>query len=58
MSDIRFYGTRGAFSLTSEKYMEFGGATTCIFFNLNNTAIMVDCGSGINNALEDLEKID
>jgi len=58
MADITFYGTRGTSSLTSEKYMEFGGATTCIIMKLNKTNIMVDVGSGVSNALQDLENID
>jgi len=58
MDKLVFYGTRGSSSLTSNKYMEFGGATTCILFNFNNTHIMVDCGSGINNAIDDLNRID
>ncbi len=58
MTDIKFYGTRGAFALSNEKYTEFGGATTCLMFNLNNTHIMVDCGSGVDNALDDLADID
>jgi len=57
MEKITFYGTRGSNSLTSAKYMEFGGATTCILLNLGETHILVDCGSGIANALEDLEEI-
>lgn len=58
MSNIKFYGTRGSCSLTANKYANFGGATTCIMFNMNNTNIMIDCGSGINNALDDLKNID
>jgi len=58
MDKIAFFGTRGSCSLTSNKYMEFGGATTCIMFNFDNTHIMVDCGSGINNAFDDLKAID
>jgi len=58
MAEIKFYGTRGTSSLTSEKYDEFGGATTCITMKLNNTNIMVDVGSGISNALDDLKDID
>jgi len=42
--------------LTSEKYMQFGGGTTCILFNFDNTHIMVDCGSGINDAIDDLKE--
>jgi len=58
MEKIVFYGTRGTSSLSSKKYMEFGGATTCLMLNLGKTHIMVDCGSGISNALEDLRAID
>jgi len=57
MEKIRFYGTRGSCSLTSDKYMEFGGATTCILFSFKTATIMVDCGSGVNNALEDLKDV-
>ncbi len=58
MENIVFYGTRGSSSLTSEKYIEFGGATTCVMLSLGETNIMVDCGSGISNAVEDLKDID
>lgn len=58
MDKIKFYGTRGSCSLTSEKYMQFGGGTTCILFNFDKTHIMVDCGSGINDAIDDLKQID
>jgi len=58
MDKIVFYGTRGSGSLTSKKYMEFGGATTCIGLNLGNTNFMIDCGSGISNALDHLNNID
>lgn len=58
MDKIKFYGTRGSCSLTSDKYMEFGGATTCILFNLEGKQIMVDCGSGVNEALDDLKNVE
>lgn len=58
MANITFYGTRGGHSLTSEKYMEFGGATTCIGIEYEKTMIMIDCGTGITNALDDLESVD
>jgi len=58
MADIKFYGTRGTSSLTSEKYMEFGGATTCIIIKMNKTTIMVDVGSGVSNALDDLVNVE
>lgn len=54
MADIKFYGTRGSYSLTSEKYMEFGGATSCILIKFNTANIMIDCGSGATNAIDDL----
>jgi len=57
MDKIVFYGTRGTSSLSSKKYMEFGGATTCIMLNLGSSHIMVDCGSGIANAIEDLKSL-
>ncbi len=58
MAEIKFYGTRGSYSLTSEKYMEFGGATSCIVIRFDKTTIMVDCGSGVINALEDLNNVE
>lgn len=58
MEKIKFYGTRGTCSLTDKKYLEFGGATTCILLNLDKTHLMIDCGSGINNAINDLKNID
>jgi len=58
LEKIVFYGTRGSSSLTSRKYIEFGGATTCVMLNLGDKHFMIDCGSGINNALEDLKNID
>ena len=55
--EIRFYGTRGSVPLGGEDYMEYGGATTCILLNYLDTAIMVDCGSGVSDAIDDLKDV-
>lgn len=57
MNLIKFYGTRGTGSLISQKYMEFGGATSCVLIQTRTDNIMIDCGSGINNAIDDLKKM-
>jgi len=58
MRDIIFYGTRGTSSHTANEYSEFGGATSCILINFGSTPILIDCGSGIYNALDDLKEYD
>lgn len=58
MHEIKFYGTRGSSPLSGEKYLEYGGATTCVLITFGNTKIMVDAGSGATAAVSDLSDTD
>lgn len=57
MANITFYGTRGSFPLSGEKYIEYGGATTCVLMRFNSATIMVDSGSGAIIASEELKDV-
>lgn len=54
---VRFFGTRGSAPLGDENYMEYGGATTCILLDYKKTIIMVDCGSGVRDAFDELKDL-
>lgn len=58
MLKLKFYGTRGSNPLQGEEYIQYGEATTCIGIYNESTYLMVDCGSGASNALNDLKDID
>ena len=58
MLNLKFYGTRGSNPLSGEEYIQYGEATTCIGIHNESTYLMVDCGSGASNALNDLKDVD
>ncbi len=52
---IVFYGTRGSSPVMDEAFSCYGGETSCYVVTLDDTAIMVDCGTGVKKATEFLE---
>ena len=53
---VKFYGTRGSVPVCEERFMEFGGNTTCILIDgpdENNLGI-IDAGTGIRNLGKDI----
>ena len=47
---VYFKGVRGSHPVAQKDYMEYGGNTACIYVNVNNKYIILDAGSGIVNA--------
>ena len=55
--EITIYGARGSHPVAHEKFMRFGGNTTCVLIELENGHhIVFDAGTGIYNLGEDLIK--
>lgn len=40
-------GTRGSVPVNGKAFMNYGGATTCIFIRFGDQAIIIDCGTGM-----------
>ncbi len=54
-------GSRGSRSVSGQAYSEFGGLTSCYIFKIDDYAVVVDVGTGLENAapiLADCTKID
>ncbi|QDG51575.1 hypothetical protein FIV42_12705 [Persicimonas caeni] len=49
MLRVRFWGTRGSIPVSGERYLEHGGATTCleVVDEATEGRIIIDCGSGM-----------
>ena len=47
---VYFKGVRGSHPVAQKDYMKYGGNTACIYINVNNKRIILDAGSGIINA--------
>lgn len=47
---VYFKGVRGSHPVAQKSFMEYGGNTTCVYVNANNKRILLDAGSGIINA--------
>lgn len=56
--NLKFCGTRGSYPVCGEQYTEYGEGTTCVLLSFNETKIMVDCGTGVSAAEEDLKDAD
>lgn len=58
---LHVLGCRGSFPVCGEKYLEFGGATSCYILKKGDRAVVLDCGSGLFMAaplLRDCRQID
>ena len=47
---VYFKGIRGSHPVAEKDFMTYGGNTSCIYVNVNNKRIILDAGSGIVNA--------
>ena len=47
---VYFKGVRGSHPVAQKEFMKYGGNTSCIYVNVNNKRIILDAGSGIINA--------
>ena len=47
---VFFKGVRGSHPVAQKNFMKYGGNTSCIYINVNNKRIILDAGSGIINA--------
>ena len=52
---IKFCGTRGSYPVSGEKFTEYGEGTSCVLLDCNGTKIMIDCGTGVDLAEDDLK---
>lgn len=54
-------GCRGSFPVSGVRFSEYGGETSCYVIKKDDYAVIVDCGTGLKNAvdiLSDVKKID
>lgn len=43
---VKFWGTRGSIATPGARTMRFGGNTSCVEVRVNETIVMLDCGTG------------
>lgn len=47
---VRFWGVRGSFPVHGQKYLEFGGATSCASIEIDeNNLLVIDAGTGLRD---------
>lgn len=54
-------GCRGSFPVSGLRFSEYGGETSCYVIRKENYACVIDCGTGLKNAVEllgDIDKVD
>lgn len=51
---IKFRGVRGSYPVSNEKFLEYGGNTSCVEVRIDNRLIILDAGTGIINLGEEL----
>jgi len=54
-------GCRGSFPVSGLRFSEYGGETSCYVLKKNDYAVIIDCGTGLKNAVDilaDCKKID
>ena len=47
--EIKFWGVRGSIPTPGDKFIKFGGNTSCVELNVNDQIIIFDMGSGLMN---------
>ena len=47
--EIKFWGVRGSIPTPGDRFIKFGGNTSCVELNVNNQVIIFDMGSGLMN---------
>ena len=51
---VKFRGVRGSFPVCNKNFMLFGGNTSCVEVNVGGHLILLDAGTGIVSAGDDL----
>lgn len=51
---IKFRGVRGSYPVVDKDFMEYGGNTSCVEINVGGHLIILDAGTGLINAGNDL----
>lgn len=54
-------GCRGSFPVSGLRFSEYGGETSCYLIKKDDYAVIIDCGTGLKNAVElvkDCKKVD
>lgn len=51
---VKYYGVRGSTPVSGKEYLKYGGNTTCIHIERDNTNIIIDAGTGIRVLGNDL----
>ena len=47
--EIKFWGVRGSIPTPGDRFVKFGGNTSCVELNVNDQVIIFDMGSGLMN---------
>lgn len=47
--DVRFWGVRGSCPASGNQYAKYGGHTSCVTIEVDNTILILDAGSGLIN---------
>jgi len=58
---LHICGCRGSFPVSGLRFSEYGGETSCYVIKKDDYAVIVDCGTGLKNAVDiisDCKKID
>ena len=45
---VHFWGVRGSIPVSGERFLKFGGNTTCMVFEHEGEFIIIDGGTGLN----------
>lgn len=59
--ELHVCGCRGSFPVSGLRFSEYGGETSCYLIKKDDYALIVDCGTGLKNAINlisDCKKID
>jgi len=48
-------GCRGSFPVSGSRFSEYGGETSCYVVRKNDYAVIIDCGTGLKNAMKVVE---
>ncbi len=54
---VKYYGVRGSTPAIGSAFIKFGGHTTCVFIEHNNTKIIIDAGTGIRSLSNEIKQL-
>ena len=52
---VHFWGVRGSIPVSGERFVKYGGNTTCVVFEYNDEYFIVDGGTGLKAFGDSLE---